>query len=937
MKAAMFNYHPSKLSFRSLFVIALGILAANAKADVFISEYVEGSSLNKAIEIYNGNASDVDLSTYVIQIYSNGSTNPSTTIGLSGILAAGDVYVVADDGADPAILAVVDQTSTASFFNGNDAVVLRDGGSVVDAIGQIGFDPGSQWGVDPVSTQNNTIRRKDSICNGDTDPNDTFDPAIEWDGFASDTFSGLGSHSPTCTVIPPTTVFIHDIQGNGTSSPMVGVNVQIEAIVTADFQNAGQLSGIYVQEEDADADGDASTSEGIFVFTGTSPANVTVGDQVTVMGVVSEYFDLTELTNASVLVNSSGNPLPMITDVNLPFSSLTDLEPYEGMMVRLPQTLTVTENYNLGRYGEFWLSSSGRLMQPTAITTPGMNANNQQTTNDLNRILINDGSTVQNPDPVIYPAPALSASNTLRSGDSVTNLTGVLHYSFGYYNINPIQTPVMTGTNLRTNTPPSLNAPLRVASFNVLNYFNGDGLGGGFPTARGADTLSEFNRQRDKLISAITELRADVIGLMEIENDGYSTTSAIQDLVNGLNSSAPVGTSYDFIDPGVSMIGTDQIAVGLIYREQTVVPVGAAQILDSSVDASFIDTKNRPALAQTFQHTVSHDRLTVAVNHLKSKGSDCVSLGDPDTGDGQGNCNLTRTTAATALVNWLATDPTGSGDADYLIIGDLNSYAMEDPITAIKNAGYSDLLDTFIGATQAYSYIYQGQAGYLDHALSSASLTPQIAGVSLWHTNADEPRALDYNEEFKTAGQIISYYNADPFRSSDHDSVLIGVNLSDPSITKGDGSIVSNLDANVSNQTYVQLSAGTYHVQLLNPMLDGDADFYSWSPDGIYWSTEFDIVDANGTSLLSAGQSCSSSTTEACYQETSPTLFTLDVSEDQLVFIKLADTDLSDNSGGLSLSFSIATSSVSVPFVPAWLLVVFSTLLVVIGRRRLNK
>ena len=161
--------------------------------------------------------------------------------------------------------------------------------------------------------------------------------------------------------------------------------------------------------------------------------------------------------------------------------------------------------------------------------------------------------------------------------------------------------------------------------------------------------------------------------------------SALQDLVNGLN--AAVGSSvYSFINPGVSQIGTDEIAVALIYKPGTVTPVGAAQILDSTDDPNFIDTKNRPALAQTFQQASNGAMFTVAVNHLKSKGSDCDDVGDPDTGDGQGNCNLTRKKAAIALASWLATDPTGSGDPDFLIIGDLNSYAKEDPITALKTA-----------------------------------------------------------------------------------------------------------------------------------------------------------------------------------------------------------------------------------------------------------
>ena len=181
---------------------------AQAPTELFISEYVEGSSLNKAVELYNGTGAAVDLGLgdYELEIYFNGNSSAGTTVDLIGVVADGDVFVVADDGADAAILALTDQTSTSSFFNGDDAVVLRKGGVVVDSLGQVGFDPGSQWGSGLVSTQDNTIRRKDSICAGDTVANDVFDPASEWDGFASNTFDGLGLHSVTCASGPPATI-----------------------------------------------------------------------------------------------------------------------------------------------------------------------------------------------------------------------------------------------------------------------------------------------------------------------------------------------------------------------------------------------------------------------------------------------------------------------------------------------------------------------------------------------------------------------------------------------------------------------------------------------------------------------------------------------------------------------------------------------------------
>ena len=961
-----------------LSITLLAPLAGTAKAELFISEYVEGSSYNKAIEIYNGTANNIDLSAYELQYYFNGSTSAGRTINLSGQVAAGDVFVIAHSSADTAILSQADQTSGGGWYNGDDAVVLLHGGVVIDAIGQIGVDPGTQWGTGSISTQDNTLQRNSNITTGDNNPNDAFDPAAEWQGFANNTFTGLGVHSsdgsgggsePPPPPPPPATAellinefdvdttgsdtaefielydggigntdlsgkvlvlyngngdksyaaydldgyqtnangyfvigntlvnhvdlvipnnklqngadaialyqanatdfpsntlvtlnnlldaavydtndaddtgllallnsgepqvneaaaankdshsnqrcangtggtrntsnytqasptpgstnncgvisacgspatLVHAIQGTTDNSPEVGNVHTIEAIVVGDFQDTTSgLGGFYLQEESLQADNNALTSEGIFVYDNGFGVDVTVGVLVRVSGTVDEYFGRTELkTLTEVTVCSQGNSV-VATAVNLPFADAAYLERYEGMLVQLPQTLTVTETYNLGRYAEIMVSSGGRLFNPTNIVAPGAAAIAQQAANDLNRIFIDDANSTQNPDPIIYPAPKLTALNTLRSGDTVTAATGVLDYSANAFRLQPTQALNFSHANLRT-TAPALpgTGSLKIASFNVLNYFNGDGQGGGFPTARGADTAVEFTRQRDKIINAILAMDADIIGLMEIENDGFGANSAIQDLVNGLNQAAPANTNYAFVDPGVSQIGTDAIAVGFVYRSQTVQTVGNAAILDSSVDARFNDLKNRPALAQTFIELAGNGKLTIAVNHLKSKGSSCASIGDPDTGDGQGNCNQTRTDAANALVDWLATDPTNSGDSDRLIIGDLNAYAKEDPITAIKAAGYTDLAESLIGST-AYSYIFKGQAGYLDHALANASLASQITGVTEWHINADEPRVLDYNVEFKTANQVNELYSTDVYRASDHDPLVLELNL----------------------------------------------------------------------------------------------------------------------------------------------------------------
>lgn len=863
---------------------ASAAVAAQAADDLFISEYVEGTSTNKALEIYNGTGAAVDLAAagYNIQMFFNGSSTPGLTINLAGTVADGDVHVVVNSttGTDPALLALADQTNGAGWFNGDDAVVLRRGTTVLDVIGRIAEDPGTAWGTAPTITVDATLRRKPTVLAGDPDGSNPFDPAAEWDGLPTNTFAGLGSHtvaggdlapavaltnpadgagnvaldanisitfsepvtvgagafSLSCTVTGPRTftvsggptIFILDpdgdlgagesctvtvaatavsdvdtddppdtmtadhsftfstvdtsvcgdpatrisaVQGSGASTPMPGAVVSIEGVVVGDYQGPGQFGGFFVQEEDAHADDDPATSEGVFVFNTSFP--VDQGDLVRVRGTVGEFNGQTEVGSVTSVQICDDDAADLVSSstVTLPVPSLDHWERYEGMLVTVPGELTVTEVFTLARFGEVSLSAGGRLFQPTHLVEPGADAAARADLNARSRILLDDANNQQNIDPIRYPAGGLSASNTLRVGDIVPDgVTGVLEYRFSVYRIQPIDgaEPTFVSANPRPAEPEDVGGKLRVAGFNVLNYFNGDGLGGGFPTSRGASSPFEFARQRAKIIAALVEMDADIVALNEIENDA-PPNSAIEDLVAGLNDAMGPGT-YDFIDTGV--VGTDEIKVALIYKPGSVTPVGEHAILTRAVDPDFDDSLSRPVVAQTFRDNDLGTTFTVAANHLKSKGSPCE--GDPDTGDGQGNCNQTRTRAARALARWLASDPTGSGDPDFLIVGDLNSYAKEDPIRALEAAGYTNLLAAFAGDS-AYSYVFEGQSGYLDHALASPALLPQIKGVTEWHTNADEPVALDYNVEFKSDNHVETLYAPDAYRSSDHDAVIVGL------------------------------------------------------------------------------------------------------------------------------------------------------------------
>ncbi|ABC33190.1 predicted extracellular nuclease [Hahella chejuensis KCTC 2396] len=753
--------------------------AVHAAADLFFSEYVEGSSNNKALEIYNGTSADVDLSAYEVQMYFNGSSSAGVTLNLSGTLAAGDVYVIAHSSADPAILTQADLTSGGGFFNGDDAILLLKGGAAVDSIGQIGVDPGSEWGSGDVSTANNTMRRKSDVEAGDNDPYDAYDPTLQWDGYANDTFDGLGSYGdgPTDPGGEPGEIgecgdpatLISAIQGDGASSPLNGQQVVLEAVVTADLQGADEQKGFFVQEEDADQDGNDKTSEGVLVYADASVLDVSVGQKVRVLGSVTEYYDLTEVNAVQAIKVCGGDNQVTPAQVSLPLDSADALEKVEGMLVTSAQPWTVNEVYNLGRYGEVLLGN-GRRYIPTHLATPGEEAAAVAAANALNQLVLDDGSTKQNPAVIPFPAPELSALNTLRVGDKVNEVTGVISYSFSVYRMYPTVTPAFVAENPRTDAPVTTGAGnLKVASFNVLNYFNGDGQGGGFPTSRGATTAEELERQAAKTVAALLAMDADVVGLMEIENDGYGADSAIQDLVNRLNAA---GANYAVVNPGLSALGGDEIAVGMIYKADKVTPAGAAKSLSSYP----FDNFNRQPLAQTFSLNDNDGKITVVVNHFKSKGCTNAEGDNQDQGDGQGCYNAKRSEAAVALADWLASDPTGAEDADVLIIGDLNAYAKEDPIMALQTQGYHNLLAELNGDA-AYSYVFSGETGYLDHALASESLRSQVVGVSEWHINGDEPRALDYNVEFKTDAQVLSLYSPDAFRSSDHDPVIVEISL----------------------------------------------------------------------------------------------------------------------------------------------------------------
>lgn len=767
--------------------LVIASLSAPASANLIISEYVEGSSNNKAIELYNTSSSDITLDGYTLGLYSNGSTSVGNKIDLSGTLAANATYVIVNASSNDELKAKGDIENTVTNFNGDDALVLMQGETVIDSFGQRGTDPGSYWSEGGVQTQNQTLRRKESVLVGRATPDAPFNPSEEWLQFEQDDFSGLGFHGENNQPDPdpepePVTplecgaakTLINAIQGEGGDSPLLNTEVELEGVVTADFQGAEQLSGFFITSLDADIDANPLTSEGVFVY--FADTDVNVGDHVRVKGSVAEYYDATQIGDVSQVEICATGLTTTATKISLPVSEVADLEAYEGMLVTLEQPLVVTNNYGLGRYGEVDLATE-RLYQGTQIALPGDAANAVEAENLKKQILVDDGSTKQNLDPIAYPGTGLDAYNTLRLGDTVNTVTGALGYSFDRYRIHPTVQPTFVSTNPRPEAPAlHADADLRVASFNVLNYFNGDGQGGGFPTSRGADSEAEFIRQQAKIVSAIVALEADVIGLMEIENDGFDEFSAIASLVAALNDEDSVN-DYAFVDFKVNQIGTDQITTALIYRANKVTEVGNAVI---TTQAPF-DYSNRAPIAQSFKSLTTDEVFTVAVAHLKSKGS-CGSAdgNNADVGDGQACWNEIRVAGANAYADWLNTKPTGVDDEDIILVGDMNSYAMEDPIRALADKGFKNVVAELDGNTLGYSYSFSGRLGSLDHAVASPSLLTKVVAATDWHINADEPISLDYNVEFKSDAQQASLYANDAYRASDHDPVIVDIKSATP-------------------------------------------------------------------------------------------------------------------------------------------------------------
>lgn len=565
------------------------------------------------------------------------------------------------------------------------------------------------------------------------------------------------------------------MQGSGDSSPLVGETVTVEGVITLDSRQPGGWRGFYLQQPDGETDGNPQTSDALFVYTDRSGGEA--GTRVRVTGRVKEYHGLTELTRVSDLTVCGAGQIPRATPVQLPWPAQQAPEHLENMQVKLTRPLTLIGHYSFAHYGELILAARPQTTA-TELMPPGPSALDLARRQELNRLYLDDGRSTRHPDPLPWPASRLAAGEPVRAGDQLSGLTGILDYRFGHWRLQPIGKPRLANPGHRPEVPPRPPlATLRVVTFNLKNYFNGDGKGRGFTDSRGARNEKELGAQTSRLIATLTAMDADVIAAVEIENDNYTDTSAVAALA------AALGPDWRFVaTPGAT--GTDAIRTDLLYRADRVRLVGSPRRLTGSA----FGYRGRPPVAQLFQPISGKAPgiVRIVIPHFKSKACGGASGANKDQGDGQGCYAGRRTEAAQALVGWLGSlpEPATLSDtaevtfpgafAGTLVTGDLNSYAREWPIQRLESAGLTNLIrarhECRPDSCPQTTYQYQGRQGSLDYSLASEPLLEHVVGAGVWHVNAEEFPAIGYQGPVAMPADL-------PWRSSDHNPLYTDLAL----------------------------------------------------------------------------------------------------------------------------------------------------------------
>lgn len=526
------------------------------------------------------------------------------------------------------------------------------------------------------------------------------------------------------------------VQGNGYRSPMVGQRVTVRGVVTRIEPDRGY----YIEQ--ASATGEPGFSRALFVQAPSVPPQLRRGLELGVEGLVEETGrerdTLTGLVDTGApVVCGEGLDLPL-TATALPLDSPAR-EALEGMRVTLPAALTLTDTYNMHR-GEWVVSAGGALRLATEDSEPGRAAGRQERQNRQRSLSV-----------TLPPGPPAA----LPVGTELGGLTGVLGHGGARQSLYAEAVPSIRRPDLPAIEPPA-DGHLRIVSLNLLNFWNGDGRGGGFPTERGARSPQEFAAQKDRTRAALSRMQPHLLAVQELENDGFGPHSAAQSLLDVLN-----GTGHDdwrAVDPG-GRIGGDVITVGLFYRAGLLEPMGAPRVLQGAA----FERLSRQPLAQRFRARSSGQAFWAVVNHLKSKGSCPESGADADRDDGQGCWNAARVRAVEALAPWLDELAAATGTTRVIVLGDMNSWRREDPIRAFRAAGWHELVEELSGLPQ-HSFLYFGQRGTLDYAFASPQMRREARRAFIWHINADWPRDMDQPAPW--------------LRVSDHDPVVVDVSFS---------------------------------------------------------------------------------------------------------------------------------------------------------------
>lgn len=654
------------------------------------------------------------------------------------------------------------------------------------------------------------------------------------DATASDTFS-VTVNGAAGDVVP-----IAGIQGSGAASAMIGATVTTRGIVTAAYP-AGGFFGFYIQTPGTGAsDIDLAThtaSDGIFVRQPSGSVTAAPGSYVEVRGRVAEFAGATQVEVLPAdIAELPETPAPVVTTTTATWpASAAHKESLEGMRYRPTGAFTVTNTFSTNNFGEVGLAHGTKpLIQRTEVELPGPAGSSATEADNVARaVVLDDGASTNflatstsaavcgaRPTPCLtngnLTPPYVSTTEPVRIGAGTTFDADVIFTQGGSpsaptYRFQPLATVVgpenadspASFANTRTAAPDETlinevgKADLKVASFNVLNYFttlgdaNDDNVGDGGCTPfrdrdgdgatvnggcgqRGAWDPQDFARQQTKIVSAINALDADVVGLMEIENSlslGETADEATDSLVAALNADAGAGTWA--ANPSSTELpagGMDVITNAIIYRPASVDRVGGARALGTLSDAGEAFDNAREPLGQVFEPATGGEPFLFVVNHFKSKGSAGPNPGDADSGDGQGASNGSRKLQAAALRDWVTGLQAETGVESVVLGGDFNSYAMEDPLRILYDAGFTNVEQQF--ANDEYSYSFSGLSGSLDHILVNDAALARSTGTDIWNINSGESLALEYSRWNYHASD---FHAAGPYRSSDHDPVILGL------------------------------------------------------------------------------------------------------------------------------------------------------------------